>query len=446
MFYRALVTGPRSFRLLSPRWPGLHEQVRLLRDAVRWLAIALVIGALAGVSSWLFLEGLDRVTTFRVAHGWVVYLLPVAAAVIAAAYRSVGGRAAQGNALIIDAIHEPSIRVPRRMAPLIFGGALGAHLFGASVGREGVALQMSASLSENVARLLHLDEIDRRTLVIAALAAGFAAMFGVPIGATVFALEVQVVGRVRHEALLPALVAAVTGDLLVRELGWHHAAYPALHADVSASLLARVALAGLAFALAGVVFVELTDLVRGVLGRRVPVTVLRAAVGGAATVGLMALFGRDYLGLSTPLVDQAFAGHAGVGDSVLKVVFTAVALGSGIPGGEVTPLFVTGATLGCALAGPLGLPPATLAGIGLVAVFAGVANTPLACTVMAAELFSSGVLAAAAVACIVAYLFSGHRSIYATQRLAADEGGAVERAAPRDGWRTRRGDPPPDRS
>ena len=385
---------------------------------VRWIALGILSGLLAGASSWLFLEGLDRVTDFRLDHRWIVYLLPVAGLAIGLAYHYVGGRAVQGTPLLLDEIHEPSAGVPGRMAPMVLGGTWLTHLFGGSAGREGVALQMSGSLTDTASRLLRLDEADRRNLLIAGIGGGFGAVFGVPLAGAVFGLEVLTIGRLRYEALVPSLAAALTGDLVVKGLGYDHPVRAQLDIDLEWWLLARVALAGVAFGLASVAFVSLTHTVKRLGARRVPWAPARLVIGGLAVLGLMALFGRDYLGLSTPLIERGLLGeHLGFQVFALKIVFTAVTLGSGFPGGEVTPLFVTGTTLGAALASPLGLDPKVLAAVGFVAVFAAAANTPLACTIMGIELFGSGATRAVAVGCVIAYVCSAHQGIFHTQRI-----------------------------
>jgi H+/Cl- antiporter ClcA len=407
------------------RWRrAVDEQAALVVHLGRWITLGAASGVLAGVSSFVFLEGLDRVTRFRVAHAWLLWLLPVAGLVVGSAYHYLGGRAAHGNALLIDQIHEPTEWVPRRMAPFVLVGTWITHLFGGSAGREGTALQMSGSLTDTLARVLRLDDADRRLLLIAALGGGFGAVFGVPLAGAVFALEVQSIGRVRYEALVPALTASVIGDLVVSGLGYHHPARAPLDVSLDVWLVAKVAVAGLAFGLAGAAFAELTHAVRRTMSR-VNWPPLRTVVGGIAVIGLAALFGRDYLGLSLPLADRALAGdQLSFAVFALKIIFTAITLGCAFPGGEITPLFVIGATLGAALATPLHLPVALLAAIGFVAVFAGAANTPLACTIMGVELFGSAAVVPIAVGCVIAYVFSSHRGIYPTQRINVAKGGA----------------------
>jgi len=406
----------------------LMEQARLLWHLVRWIVLGGVVGVLAGLSSAAFLETLTWATDVRLRHPGLLWLLPVAGFVIGLVYHYGAGSAAHGSALIIDEIHQPRAWVPRRMAPLVYAGTVVTHLFGGSAGREGTALQMSGSLTDLFSRLVRLRPGDRRLLLIAALAGGFGAVFGVPVAGFVFALEVQSVGRLRYDALVPALTASVVGDRVVRAVGVEHTLLPPIPAvQLTAGLLTKVALAGLAFGITAALFIELTHGLRRVAASFVPWPPLRPVLGGCAIIALTGLVGtRDYLGLSLPLVQASVAGGAGIvaGAFALKLLFTAITLGSGFQGGEVTPLFVIGATLGVTAARLLDVPVPLLASIGFVAVFAGAANVPLACTVMGIELFGAAPAVLFAVACSVSYVFSSHRGIYGTQRIDTPKGGA----------------------
>jgi H+/Cl- antiporter ClcA len=404
----------------------LREQADLFGHLLKWIALGTLVGVLAGLSSAGFLFTLEHVTEFRVDHPWLLWLLPVAGLLVGLAYHYLGGTAGAGNNLIIDEIHEPRTWIPKRMAVLVYLGTEITHLVGGSAGREGTALQMSGSLTDAASRLLRLDREDRRIMLIAALSGGFGAVFGVPIAGFVFGLEVQSVGRLRYDAIVPALTASLVGDLVVRGVNVHHTATPALGAiDLTAGLVAKVALAGLAFGLTARVFAGLTHGLKRVFAANVAWPPLRPFIGGLAVIGLTELVGtRDYNGLSIPLITRSLAGGAGIvaGAFALKLLFTAVTLGAGFQGGEVTPLFVIGATLGVVLARLLGVPVEVLAAVGFVAVFAGAANVPLACTVMGAELFGADGLVLYAVACVIAYVFSSHRGIYTAQRLASAKG------------------------
>ena len=432
------------------RWRSYAtEQVSLLVRLVRWAVLGALSGALAGAASWVFLDGLERVTHWREdGRQWLVYLLPIVGLAIGVVYHYFGGRSREGNNLLLDEIHEPTAWVPQRMAPMVLVGTWLSHLFGASAGREGTALQMSGSMSDALARVIRLSAADRRVMLIASLAGGFGAVFGVPVAGAVFALEVQSIGRMRFEALVPALTASIVGDRVLRALGAKHSLFDALSPHVTASVLLRVAAASLLFGLVGAAYSSWVHSLKAMLARRVPWAPLRPFIGGTATIALVLLFGHDYQGLSSPLTARALHGdHLGFAVFALKLLFTIIAIGSGFIGGEVTPLFMMGATLGSALALPLGLDGQLLAAVGFCAVFAGAANTPIACAIMGVELFGGAAFAPIAVGCVIAYAFSGHRSIYTSQRVHTAKSGHRADGSPRVGewqqWRRNRPDREP---
>jgi H+/Cl- antiporter ClcA len=403
-----------------------REQTRLIAHLLKWIVLGTVVGLLAGGASAGFLVSLDWATNTREAHPWLLFLLPLAGFAVGLGYHYGGGTSGQGNNLIIDEIHEPRTWVPRRMAPLVYVGTVITHLFGGSAGREGTAIQMSGSLTDGFSRLARLSPEDRRLLLIAAIAGGFGAVFGVPIAGCVFGLEVQAIGRMRYDAIIPALTAPLVGDLVVHGLGVHHTPTPQLAAiTITVALVAKVALAGLAFGLTSVLFSELTHGIKRVAAALVRWPPARPLIGGGLVIALTYAVGtRDYLGLSIPLITQSLAGGVGVVGLAfaLKLLFTSVTLGTGFQGGEVTPLFVIGTTLGASLGHLLGVSVPLMAALGFVAVFAGATNTPLACTIMGAELFGSAPLVLLAVACVVSYVFSSHRGIYGSQRLDTAKG------------------------
>jgi len=407
----------------------LAEQRRMLVHLAKWTALGTVVGLLSGSAVALFLATLDWATRTRLTHPWLLWLLPVAGLVIGVAYLRLGGRAGGGNNLILDEIHEPTAWVPRRMALMIYVGTVVSVLFGASVGREGTALQMSGSITDLFSRVVHLDPADRRIMLISALAGGFGAVFGVPVAGCVFALEIQSVGRMRYDALVPALTASLVGDLVVRHFGVLKGAYPTLGpVTLNAELVGKVAVAGVAFGLVALLFAELMHGVRRVFESTPLWPPLRPFVGGLLVIALTYLVGsRAYLGLSVPLIGQSFADGIGVVTFAfaLKLLFTSLSLGSGFPGGEVTPLFVIGATLGVTMGRLLGVPIELMAAIGFVAVFAGAANVPITCTVMGAELFGSHAIVLFAVACVVSYVCSAHRGIYSSQRIGVAKGAVL---------------------
>ncbi len=401
----------RAFRSL--------EQWELFPYIGKWLLLACAAAVLAGTASAGFLLSLDWATRTREATPWIMVLLPVAGLVVGWAYDRLGKPVEAGNNLIIDEIHDPRKVIPRRMVPLVFIGTVMSHLFGASVGREGTAVQMGGALADQVTVLCRLRPEDRRVLLMAGMSAGFAAVFGTPLAGALFGLEVLAIGRLRYDALFPCVIAAIVADHVCLAWGVHHTVYVVgTVAPLTAWSVAAVIVAGIAFGLVGLLFAKATHGTGALMKRLVGYPPLRPFVGGAVIAGsVYVLHTQAYIGLGIPTIVAAFDHPLPWWDSVGKFGYTVASLGSGFKGGEVTPLFFIGATLGNSLAPLLHLPFAMLAGLGFVAVFAGAANTPLATTVMAIELFGPAIAPFAAIACVASYLFSGHTGIYHAQRL-----------------------------
>jgi H+/Cl- antiporter ClcA len=392
--------------------------LRFLWTLVKWILLSSVVGILAGTASAVFLVTLNWVTGIRLGDERITLLLPFAGFLVGWVYHRFAGTASQGNNLVIEAVNANQVQIPFRMAPLVLFGTLITHLFGGSAGREGTAIQMGASLAESLRRLLRLNAEDRRLIVMAGISGGFGSVFGTPVAGFVFGMEVQSVGRIRYDGIIPCLVAAYIGDMVTRAWGATHTLYPLLpHVDIELLLLFKVVIASIVFGVTSILFIELTHAIKQMQKRFVTYPPLRSYIGGVVIIGLVMVLGTtDYLGLSLPLIQQSVSGAGVVTYAfLLKLLFTAVTLGSGFLGGEVTPLFVIGATLGYTVGMVLGIDPALSASIGFVAVFAGASNTPLACALMGIELFGGGASLYMMAGCVIAYLASGHRGIYTTQ-------------------------------
>lgn len=391
-----------------------------------WLFLGALVGLGCGVASAIFLRALEAATGLRHAHEQIVYTLPLAGLVIGALYDRFGKPIKGGNNLVIDTVHEDSAQIPLRLGPMVLVGTVLTHLFGGSAGREGTAVQMGASFADFVAHRFGVTRETRRQILAAGIAGGFGSVFGTPIAGTLFGLEVVCIGRMEYDALFPALVASVVGDLVTRRLGVAHTAYPSpAPLALSPLVLAKWAAFALAVALTSIAFVELTHGLKKLLERHVPRPPLRMMLGGAVVVGMWKLAGTsDYLGLGVPVIVRAFSDPGlPLYAFAAKLVFTSVTLSAGFLGGEVTPLFFVGATLGNALGRGLGLPIDLAAGVGLAALFGAAANTPLALSVMAVELLGASVAPHVVIVSVVAYLLSGHRGIYPAQRLARRKSG-----------------------
>ncbi|MBM4002931.1 MAG: voltage-gated chloride channel family protein [Planctomycetes bacterium] len=428
------------------RW-DYREHVHLAAFVAKWMLICLPLGTLTGSAVAFFLWALDGVTQLQWQNPWLLWLLPIAGVGSGLVYHRWGQAAEAGNNLIMEQIHEPGGGVPSRMAPLVLFGTLITHLFGGSAGREGTAVQMGGSIAATLGRWLGLNEDDTRILLSAGVASGFAAVFGTPLTGAIFALEVLAIGQMSYRALIPCLIASVIGDRVNSAWGIGHTHYAIVVAATGRGepgattldwlLAGKVAIASVGFGLVSVLFAELTHAVRTILRQLVTIPWLRPAVGGVLVILLVwVLNDRDFLGLGVSAsrmnpdavcIESSFqTGGANWSSWWWKLLFTAITVGSGFKGGEVTPLFFIGAALGNVLGQLLGAPVDLMAGLGFVAVFAGATNTPLACTVMAIELFapgngsllSEGFVVYAAVACFLSYFLSGHSSIYHAQRIA----------------------------
>jgi H+/Cl- antiporter ClcA len=394
---------------------------------LRWLVLGSLVGVACGVSSAIFLYGLEWATHYREGHETLVYALPLAGLVIGVVYDRWGKPIRAGNNLVIDTVHEGSTQIPYRMGPMVVVGTVLTHLFGGSAGREGTAVQMGGSLADLIAHRFGVDKDTRRQILAAGIAGGFGSVFGTPIAGTIFGLEVVVIGKMEYDALFPALIASVVGDVVTRRLGIKHTPYPAPAAlPMTPLLLGKWLLFGLVVAATSVVFVELTHRLKKLLEQRVPALPLRMMLGGIAVVAMWRIVGTsDYLGLGVPMIVRSFSDpHLPRLAFAAKLVFTAVTLSAGFLGGEVTPLFFVGAALGNVLGRALGIPIDLAAGVGMAALFGAAANTPIALSIMAVELLGASVAPHVVLVSVVAYLMSGHRGIYPAQRLARQKAGA----------------------
>lgn len=385
----------------------------------KWLLLSSIISACIGSASAGFLISLDWAGNYRESHLWVIVLLPLVGFLIGLLYFRYGKEVEAGNNLLLDTIHYPKERIPFRMAPFVYVGTIATHLFGGSAGREGTALQMAGAIADQFSRPLRLRKDERKILLIASMAAGFGSVFGTPLAGAIFALEVFLIGRLRYDAIFPAFASAILSDWVARLWNAPHTHYRVYEVpEISGLNILYAVLAGIVFGLCAAIFSKSIHWLSNLLKAKITYPPLRPVVGGViVAVAVWAIDTTKYIGLGLPTIVAAFEEPLPAYDFALKMLFTIVTLAAGFKGGEVTPLFYIGATLGNALAYLIPLPSSLLAGMGFVGVFAGATNTPLACMVMAIELFGSTCGAYVAIVCVLAYLMSGHNSIYKKQMI-----------------------------
>ncbi len=383
---------------------------------LKWFSVALIIGLTVGGASAFFLIALDWCTNFRNANVSIVWYLPVAGFGIGALYHYFGKSVVRGNNLLLDEYHFPEKVIPFKMAPLVLITTLGTHLFGGSAGREGTAVQIGGAIADQLSKFIDIKSLDRRMLIVMGISAGFAAVFGTPLAGAVFALEVLIIGRIRFEALFPSILVAIIADQTCRHLGGIHTDYIVTHIpEMSLKNLGLSIIAAICFGIVARLFSKGTHFWTAQF-KKLSYAPLRPVIGGIViAVAVYYMSSSRYIGLGVPVIVESFSKQGLPYDFILKLLFTTFTLGAGFKGGEVTPLFYVGATLGNALVWLLPLPMDLLAAMGFVAVFAGATNTPIACTLMGIELFGIETGQFIAVACFIAYIFSGHSGIYSAQ-------------------------------
>ena len=391
----------------------------LTLNFLKFLSLSLLIGIFAGITSSVFLYFLKWATNYRLQNISIIWFLPIAGLVIGVVYHLYGKEASKGNNLILEEIHDPKKVVPLIMAPLVFLGTLATHLFGGSAGREGTAVQMSASIADNLGKYFKVNPDERKILLMAGAGAGFASAIGAPLAGLVFGMEVIYIGKLKLSSWPQCLVASFAGYYTTLLLKAPHTNYPTIEIpSFDLKLLFSIVVAGVCFGLTALIFSRLTHYIEHVSKKLIRTPYLIPFIFGIIIVSLYYVEGSyRYAGLGLEYIQESLIKMSSFKDPLLKTFYTSLTVGSGFKGGEFIPLVFIGATLGSALAIILPASFSILSALGFASVFAGASNTPLACAIMAAEIFGWRIFPMSLIACYLSYYTSGHSGIYRSQSI-----------------------------
>jgi H+/Cl- antiporter ClcA len=396
---------------------NLQKAKEILLTSFQWILICALIGILSGTASALLLVSLEWAAQFRDGNPWILLLLPIGGLLIGLGYHYYGKEVVSGNNLLLEEYANPTQIIPLKMAPMVLVGTLITHLFGGSAGREGTAVQMGGAIADQFTKLFRLEKSDRKTLIILGISAGFASVFGTPLAGALFALELLYFNKLNYKSVLLSFIVAYAAYFTV-EL-WHvqHTTYSIPNVpDLNSMRLLWIILISILFGLAALLFSRSTHYWSHLFTKLISYPPIRPFVGGVIlALGMYFMGTTKFMGLGIPVIVDAFSNPSNSSDFLFKILFTGFTLGAGFKGGEVTPLFFVGATLGSALSLVVPLPIGLLAGMGFVAVFSGATHTPIACTVMGLELFGFESGLYIAIACFIAYFASGSKGIYQSQ-------------------------------
>ena len=400
----------------------MKATLHYIRTLCRFILLALLAGLVCGAVGTLFYHAIALATRLRAEHPWLLYLLPMAGLLTAYLYALLKMEKDPGTNAVLRATIEHET-VPARLAALIFSGTFLTHLCGGSAGREGAALQIGGGLGTAISKLLKLSEGETRLVTMCGMSAVFSAVFGTPLTAAVFSIEVASIGVISSAAVLPCILSSLTAAYLAQLLGATGERYvlstvPAFNHQ---SLLATLFL-GLVCALVSILFCEVMHGSHKLFSRCFPNRYVRVAVGSVLVVAISLLLGTGrYNGAGADVIAQAIEGEALPYDGIIKLLLTAVTLGCGMKGGEIVPAFFVGSTMGCLLGLLVGLSPSVGAALCMVGLFCGVVNCPIASMLLSMELFGGVGLPFFALVCAVSFACSGRHSLYTAQSFRFDK-------------------------
>lgn len=396
----------------------LIHQTKLVGTSIRWVIFAILSGLIVGGIGTLFYFGMYLVTLTRTKNPWLIFLLPVSGLVIVGCYRLLHDEKDTGTNLVLSAIHSDE-ELPLRMAPLIFLSTLITHLFGGSAGREGAALQLGGSIGNGLGKLFRFDDKDKHIMIMCGMSAAFSALFGTPMAAAVFSMEVVSVGVMYYAALVPCVISSLVASMVARYFGVAQELF-LIEKIPAFRFLPAVKISVLAVLCAGVsiLFCIMLHSSDHLYKRFFKNAYIRIFVGGCLVIALTLLVGdQTYNGAGMNMIEQYMQGQVPPEAFILKMLFTAVTLGAGFKGGEIVPSFFTGAAFGCLFGNILGFSPSLCTAVGMTAVFCGVTNCPITALLISFELFGYDAMPYFLLAVAFSYMLSGYYGLYSSQKI-----------------------------
>ena len=400
---------------------GLNElegALKAIKSFLKWAAVAAVVGIVIGIVGVAFHLSVEAATELRTPAGWLIWLLPLGGVAIVRLYKKAGMEKDGGTNFVLEAVRSND-PLNIKTAPLIFISTVITHLFGGSSGREGAALQIGGSIASFLGKKINLDEKDERIITMCGMSAGFSALFGTPLAAVIFSMEVVSVGVMYYSAIVPCVISAVMGAYVASLFSVAPTAFTLVGGvpAISVMMIIRAAVLGILCAGVSILFCVILKKVHK-LYDRIPDRAAAAFIGGVIVIILTYIVGtRDYNGAGMDVINRAVAGEAAPEAFILKMIFTAVTLGAGFKGGEIVPTLFVGATFGCIAGGILGLGSSLGACMGMAALFCGVTNCPVTSLILSIELFGAEGMVYYAIACAVAYRLSGYYGLYSSQKI-----------------------------
>jgi H+/Cl- antiporter ClcA len=388
------------------------------KSSIHWILFAILSGIIIGFAGTGFYYGMKLVTDLRTAYPWLLFFLPVGGLTIVGLYHLLHDEKDTGTNLVLSAIHSND-NIPLRMAPLIVISTLITHLFGGSAGREGAALQLGGSIGNALGKLFRFDDKDQHIMIMCGMSAAFSALFGTPMAAAIFSMEVVSVGIMHYAALVPCVIAA----LISHQIAVYFGIYPETFSlgtlpEFSPKMAILIGILAVLCALVSILFCVILHTSEHLYKHFFKNPYARAFVGGCIVIGLTLLVGnRDYNGTGMGIIEQCMNGNVFPLAFLLKMIFTAATLGAGYKGGEIVPSFFIGATFGCMFGNLIGLSPALCAAVGMGAVFCGVTNSPITSLLICFELFGFDGMPYFLLAIALSYMLSGYYGLYSSQKI-----------------------------